>query len=342
MIQSTEKLHNITDSAVAAYGKVDNVVYLCHVIKNDDRLKEQLQNIETVTEYAEMLGVKALHPQVCVIDLSQARPMRHLRHTFGFYVIFLKDVKGCSLTYGRSRYDYQKGSVVCLAPWQVIGIEDTGEVFQPQGYALCFHPDLISGTSLGRHIKEYSFFLYEVNEALHLSQPEREIFLDCLQRIQAELRRPVDRLSRRLITGHIRLLLDYCLRFYERQFVSRRETCHDILTRFESLLDDYFTGDNALRKGLPSVRYCAGELCLSPNYFGDLIRKETGKTASEYIRHKIISIAKEQLLIPSHSISQIAYQLGFQYPQHFTRVFKKATGMSPNEYRRQVSVGCHR
>lgn len=296
-------------------------------------MDKQLLNIETVTEYNDMLGVETLHPLVSVIDLSMARPMRHLRHTFSFYVVFLKDEKNCDLLYGRQRYDYQKGSVVCLAPGQVIGIKDTGEEFQPRGYALCFHPDLIRGTNLGRSIGEYTFFSYEVNEALHLSERERKTFIDCLTKIQEELLHDIDRMSKRLIANNIELLLNYCLRFYSRQFITRQDANRDILTRFEALLDRYFMGDNALQKGLPTVKYCAGELCLSTNYFGDLIKKETGRTALEYIQSKIIGLAKERLLIPAHSVSQVAYNLGFQYPQHFTRVFKKATGMTPNEYR---------
>lgn len=296
-------------------------------------MEKTLLNIETVTEYDDMLGVETLHPQVSVIDLSKARPMRHMRHTFSFYVVFLKDEKNCDLLYGRQRYDYQKGSVVCLAPGQVIGIEDTGEEFQPQGYALCFHPDFIRGTNLGRSIKEYSFFSYEVNEALHLSERERVTFIDCLMKIQEELQHSIDRLSRRLITNNIELLLNYCLRFYERQFITRQDVNRDILARFEVLLDNYFAGEDVLQKGLPTVKYCASELCLSTNYFGDLIKKETGKTPLEWIQSKIIDIAKEQLLIPTSSISQVAYGLGFQYPQHFTRVFKKLTGITPHEYR---------
>lgn len=296
-------------------------------------MEKTLLNIETVTEYDDMLGVETLHPQVSVIDLSKARPMRHMRHTFSFYVVFLKDEKNCDLLYGRQRYDYQKGSVVCLAPGQVIGIEDTGEEFHPQGYALCFHPDFIRGTNLGRSIKEYSFFSYEVNEALHLSERERITFIDCLMKIQEELQHSIDRLSRRLITNNIELLLNYCLRFYERQFITRQDVNRDILARFEVLLDNYFAGEDVLQKGLPTVKYCASELCLSTNYFGDLIKKETGKTALEWIQSKIIDIAKEQLLIPTSSISQVAYGLGFQYPQHFTRVFKKLTGITPHEYR---------
>lgn len=298
----------------------------------------KLLNIETVSQYNEMLGVETLHPLVSVIDLSKAKPMRHMRHTFSFYVIFLKDEKNCELIYGRLRYDYQKGSVVCLAPGQVIGIEDTGETFQPKGWALCFDPELIRGTTLGRNMREYSFFSYEVNEALHLSERERILFIDSLNRIQTELEHDVDRLSKRLIAVHIELLLDYCLRFYERQFISREPMNRDILTRFEILLDEYLNSGKALRNGLPTVKFCAEELCLSPGYFGDLIKKETGRSAQAYIQCKVVDIAKERVLDPSKSISQVAYELGFQYPQHFTRMFKKLVGQTPNEYRSQGDV----
>lgn len=299
-------------------------------------METKLLNIETVAEYNDMLGVETRHPLVSVIDLTKAKPMRHLRHTFGFYTVFLKEAKCGDLIYGRQYYDYQEGTVVCLAPGQVIGIEDNGEIFQPKGWALCFHPDLIRGTSLGSHIKEYSYFSYEVNEALHLSQQEREIFVDCLHKISHELEHSIDRLSRRLIATNIELLLDYCLRFYERQFITREHVNNDILTRFETLLDRYFESGRAQQEGLPSVKWCAGELCLSPNYFGDLMKKETGKTAQEHIQFKLIDIAKELVLNPGRSISQISYELGFQYPQHFTRMFKKVVGMTPNEYREKA------
>lgn len=297
-------------------------------------MNKELLNIQTVEEYNRMLGVKTLHPLVSVIDLSEAKPMRHMRHTFSFYVVFLKDEKNCELLYGRQRYDYEKGSVVCLAPGQVIGIEDTGETFQPLGWALCFHPDLVHGTSLGLHMREYTYFSYAVNEALHLSDQERGIFIDCLLKIRQELETAVDRLSKRLIATRVELLLDYCLRFYERQFVTRQRANRDILTRFEALLDDYFGSGRAVRDGVPTVRYCAGELFLSANYFGDLIKRETGKTALEFIQARIIGLAKEQLLDPSRSVSEISYRLGFQYPQHFTRVFKRWTGMTPTAYKR--------
>lgn len=301
-------------------------------------MNKELLNIRTVTEYNEMLGVETLHPLVNVIDLSKAKPMKHMRHTFSFYTVYLKDEKNCELIYGRQRYDYQKGSVVCLAPGQVIGIEDTGEVFQPQGWALCFDPELIYGTSLGRSIKDYSYFSYEVNEALHLSERERALFIDCLGKIQQELEHSIDRLSKRLIATNIELLLDYCLRFYERQFITREPINRDLLTRFESLLDNYFSSGKAQNAGLPTVKYCASELCLSSGYFGDLIKKETGKSAQTYIQSKVMDVAKGCLLETEKSISQISYELGFQYPQHFTRLFKKVVGQTPNDYRTKMVI----
>ena len=296
-------------------------------------MKNRIVNIESVSEYNDILGIETLHPLVSVIDMSQASAIRHMRHTFGMYVIFLKDVKCGDMIYGRHRYDYQEGTLVCLAPGQVIGFEDNGETFRPKGWALVFHPDIIRGTSLGRRIREYTFFSYEVNEALHLSESERNMVIDCLKQIRNELGHAIVRHSKKIINVGIEMLLDYCMRFYERQFITRSHINRDILSRFDALLDDCFSGDSRERDGLPTVRYCAEQLCLSPNYFGDLIKKETGKTAQEYIRIKLVEAAKNRILDPGKTISQVAYELGFQYPQHFSRLFKKTVGHTPNEYR---------
>ena len=296
-------------------------------------MAEKFPNIKTINEYNDMLGVETLNPLVSVIDLSKAKRMRHMRHTFSFYTIYLKDEKNCDLIYGRRYYDYQKGSVVCLAPGQVIGTEDTGEEFQPQGWALCFDPELIRGTSLGKTIREYSFFSYEVNEALHLSEAERRIFIDCLTLIKQELTHSIDRMSKKIISNNIELLLNYCLRFYERQFITRENANHDVLIRFEKLLDEYFLSEKPVNNGFPTVKHCAAELCLSPNYFGDLVKKETGRSAQEFIQEHAINIAKEKVLDPHKTISQVAFDMGFQYPQHFSRLFKKVVGQTPNEYR---------
>ena len=298
---------------------------------------DEITKIETVDQYDQLFGLETLHPLVNVIDFSKAtRSVEYIRMNIGFYCLFLKDAKCGDLTYGRKNYDYQEGTVVCMAPGQVSGIDNRNRTApRTKSIGVLFHPDLIRGTSLGQHIKNYTFFSYEVNEALHLSDQEREIVTDCIHKIRIELEHPIDKHSKQLIVRNIELLLDYCMRFYERQFITRQKANRDILTRFERFLNLYFVDENAMQKGLPTVKYCATELCLSPNYFGDLIKKETGKTALEYIQDKIIDIAKERLLLPDHSISEVAYQLGFQYPQHFTRVFKKATGMTPHEYRKQ-------
>lgn len=300
-------------------------------------MEHDIQHLATIDDYDKMLGVETLHPLVSVIDFSKVARRRHARNTFGFYAIFLKEVKCGDLIYGRQRYDYQEGTLVCIAPGQVIGVEDNGEEFQPQGRALLFHPDLLRGTQLGPRMKEYGFFSYEVNEALHLSERERAMVTECLDQIRTELEHAIDRHSKRLIAIRIEMLLDYCLRFYERQFITRSHVNHDILVRFERLLTDYFASERTQHEGLPTVRQCAGELCLSPNYFGDLVKRETGKTAQEYIHLKLVEAAKERLLDPQKSIGQVAYELGFQYPQHFTRLFRRQTGLTPNEYRSRIA-----
>jgi AraC-like DNA-binding protein len=270
-----------------------------------------------------------------VIDFSKVKPTTHVRMNMGFYTIFLKDVKCGDIKYGKNNYDYQEGTLVFIGPGQVFGIDNNGEYFQPAGRALLFHPDLIRGTSLGHNIKDYTFFSYESYEALHLSEKERQVIIDCLNKIEFELSHAIDKHSKTLIVTNIELLLNYCVRFYDRQFITRENVNKGILEKFESLLDNYFQSDKPQLLGLPSVHYCAGQLHLSPNYFGDLIKKETGKSAQEYVQLKLIDIAKEKVFDTSKSISEIAYELGFKYPQHFSRMFKKSVGFSPNEYRLQ-------
>ena len=213
-------------------------------------------------------------------------------------------------------------------------IDSKGVAMKPSGYALVFHPDLIAGTQLGRNIKDYSFFSYEVNEALHLSKKERATIIDCLENIASEINQNIDNHSKTLIVSNIELFLNYCRRFYERQFITRSHVNKDILTRFENLLSEYFETDKAQSLGLPSVAYCAEQLHLSPNYFGDLIKKETGNTALDYIQSKLIDEAKSKILDTNNSLNEVAYQLGFKYQQHFTRLFKQKTGMTPIDYRK--------
>lgn len=295
---------------------------------------EDFIRLDAVAQYNQLFGLETLHPLVSVVDLSKATLFpTHFRINYGVYALFLKDTKCGDIRYGRSTYDYQEGTVVCFAPGQVVTTE-IEEGVRPAARGILFHPDIIRGTSLGKEINQYAFFSYDSTEALHLSEQEKEIILDCLDKIELELEHSIDKHSKRLISRNIELLLDYCMRFYERQFTTRAEVNKDILVRFEQLLDAYFEDEQLRREGLPTVKYFADKVCLSPNYFGDLIKKETGKTAQENIQNKIISLAKDWILGTDKTVSQIAYELGFQYSQHFNRIFKKSVGHTPNEYRR--------
>jgi AraC-like DNA-binding protein len=292
----------------------------------------------TIHAYNELNNHETLHPLVSVIDFSKAAPrnwdgQKLVRINYGLYCVFLKEVKCGDLKYGCNYYDYEEGSLVFVAPGQVVEIETNGQFYQPKGYGLVFHPDLIHGTNLGRHIQDYSFFGYKSHEALHLSEKERQVVMDCFEKIIFELQHVVDKHSKKLIVSNIELFLNYCTRFYDRQFITRDTAHKGILGKFENLLTDYFQSGQPQQNGLPAVSYCAEQLHLSPNYFGDLIKKETGKSAQEYIHTKIIDVAKERIFNIDKSISEVAYDLGFKYPQHFTRFFKQKTGISPNVYR---------
>lgn len=296
----------------------------------------ELIKADNICAYNEWAGVGTKHPLVGFIDFSTVKPLRHVRKLYGFYAIFLKDAHCGELRYGRQYYDYQDGTLIFIAPGQVFGADDNGELFQPTGYALLFHPDLLRNTPLARLMKDYTFFSYETNEALHLSNDERQIIMDCFHKIQYELQHPIDKHSKGLIVDSIKMFLDYCTRFYDRQFITRDNVNKDILVRFEALLENYFTNGRAEKKGLPTVQYFANELNLSTNYLSDLLRKETGSTALSYIHNKVIDIAKTQIVSTDKTISEIAYLLGFQYPQHFTRLFKREVGCTPNKYRTQI------
>ena len=285
-------------------------------------MKEVIK-LDTVDQYNRLFGLETLHPLVSVVNLSEAtRFPTHFTMNYGVYALFLKNVKCGDIRYGRQIYDYQEGTVTSFAPGQVVEV-DMLQGVRPNAHGLLFHPDLIKGTSLGQDIKHYSFFSYASAEALHLSEEEKSIFTDCLEKIRMELQHPIDKHSKRLISRNIELLLDYCMRFYERQFITRSESNKSILVKFEALLDDYFQSDKPQTDGLPSVKYFADKVFLSPNYFGDLIKKETGKSAQEYIQTRMIDMAKEMIAGTEKTVSQIAYELGFQYSQHFNRIFKK-------------------
>jgi AraC family transcriptional regulator, transcriptional activator of pobA len=288
---------------------------------------------DTIKKYSEMFSNKTLHPLINIVDLNKSKPLPRPKFTINFYAIVIKDTRCGDLRYGNQYYDYDEGTLVFFSPNQIITSEPEGEMHQPFGIALVFHPDFIAGTSLGKFIHEYSFFGYQSNEALHLSEKERSVVNQCFENITTEISQNIDRHSKKLLVANLELLLKYCSRFYDRQFITRENVNHGIIEQFESLVNDYFFSENLKTEGLPTVAYFAEELHLSANYFGDLIKRETGKTALEYIHLKLIEVAKEKVLDTTKSISEVAFELGFKYPQHFTRLFKQKMGISPNEYR---------
>lgn len=291
--------------------------------------------MESVQDYNENLGVETLHPLVSVVDMSELPEIRHSLKRFGFYCIILKQLDCGSLLYGRSRYDYREGTLVCVAPGQVAGADDGGVTRNAKGWILMFHPDLLRGTSLANKMRDYSFFSYSSNEALHTSERERQTIINCMLEIRTELQHSIDKYSKRIIASSIELLLNHCIRFYDRQFIARETVNHDVLRRFEELLENYFELTNIGHLGLPTVTWFADKLCLSPNYFGDLVKREIGLSAQEYIQRHIIEKAKCMLVDERMTVSQTAYALGYKYPQHLSRMFKRVTGVSPNEYKLQ-------
>lgn len=298
-------------------------------------MKQEVIKIDTVKKFNDIFGLETMHPMVSVINLSEAtRWPETLTVNYGIYAVYLKKTKCGDLTYGLQEYDYQEGTIVCFAPGQVVTSYMNSDT-KPEGYGILFHPDFIHGTNLGKEIKKYSFFSYNSKEALHLSEEERKIIIECFGNIEKELKNKQDKHSNRIITTNIGLMLDYCLRFYDRQFETREKSNKNVIVQFEQLLDDYFESKAPVENGLPTVKYFAEKVFLSPNYFGDMISRQTGKTASKYIHGKVVDKAKEKLISTQMTMTEIAYELGFQYPQHLSRMFKKEVGCTPNEYRMQ-------
>ena len=295
--------------------------------------KENIIKLEQVQDYNRLLGVETLHPLVSMTDLSQLKSIKHCRKNFGFYCVFFKELDCGTILYGRSKYDYQEGTMLFISPGQIAGVDDGGETLNPKGLVLMFHPDLLYGTPLARRMKDYSFFPYSSDEALHMSEREKAIVLNCFHEIRAELEHAVDKHTKQIIASNIETMLNHCMRFYERQFVTREISNRSVLDKFEDILRNYFDSDLPQSIGLPTVQYCADKVCLSPNYFGDLIKKETGKSAQEYIQLAVMEKVKERLTESEKTLSEIAYDLGFNYPHHLNRMFKKVVGMTPNEYR---------
>ena len=283
--------------------------------------------------YNKLFGLTTLHPLVSVIDLKKAtRGIGRIRMSYGVYALFLKNGVNCTLKYGREHYDYQEGTIVSFSPGQVIDVDSTGEPMAPDVVGLMFHPDLICGTPLASKISNFGFFGYSQREALHLSEAEREIFLDCLKKISLELEHPVDSHSADLISANIQLLLEYLNRFYDRQFITRHKVNSSVVAAFEKELSRIYSDGSTVNE-VPKVSYFAEKANLTPGYFGDLIKRETGNTPQDIITLYIINEAKRRLASTDTDISVIAYDLGFQYPQHFTRLFKRVTGKSPSVFR---------
>lgn len=291
----------------------------------------KILKVNRTSDYSGYHGLTDRHPLITVIDFSKISPIRHSLNSYGVYGVFLQDNNDLDLTYGCGRYDYKNGSLICVAPGQIGGKEDNGDRSSIGGWALLFHPELIHGTSLEKEIKGYSFFDYSVNEALHMNEDEHRMIVSIFQKIEKETNNPRDDFQDEILTGYISLLLKYCKRFYNRQFITRKLTNNDILSKFDEFLNTYFSDNRQADSGLPTVNICADHLCMSPNYFSDVIRKMTGESAGHHIRRFIIRQIKNEL-ISGVSIAETAYKLGFEYPAHLSRLFKKETGMTPTEY----------
>ena len=294
---------------------------------------ENILEMPSVKDYNDNLGVATLHPLVSVVDMSELECIRHSLKRFGFYCIILKHLGCGDVAYGRSTYDYNDGSLIFVAPNQMAGANDGKISYNTKGWILMFHPDLLRNTYLEHSMNRYTFFDYSSNEALHLSEQEREIIIGYLCNIRRELHHPTDDYTNRNIILNIEALLNNCMRFYERQFISRKNENNKIMEQLTYLLEEYLLSGKSQQYGLPTVAWCADNLHLSSNYFGDLVKKYSGRSAQEYIKSTIVDYAKLLLANNTYQVNEIAYKLGFKYPQHFSRLFKHIEGVSPSQYR---------
>ena len=298
-------------------------------------MKNIVYTVETICQLHEIIGVeKPKHPLISVIDYSQVdvgNAPKEGSFICSFYSINFK--KYCSFLYGRQHFDHEEGTLHCTAPGQIITYDKQKEKDSSEGLGLYFHPELIRKTALGNKINEYTFFSYNANEALHLSEQEKQILLTLFEQIRIEYNTNIDVFTQDLIVSNIELLLNYCKKFYNRQFIIRTNQSKDVITEFEKLLLNYFKLGNPKENHILTVKFCAGLLNLSPNYLSDLLKKETGKSAQEHIHIHLLETSKTQLLNSNKSIKEIAYSLGFEYPQSFSKLFKKKTGISPSEFR---------
>lgn len=287
-------------------------------------------HIKQPSDYSSFHGIKDIHPLINVIEYKGISPITPSVNRYDVYGLFLHTNLTVNLRYGCGRYDYADGTLICVAPGQVGGAEGN-EPVDVNGWSLLFHPDLLHGTTLEKNIHNYHFFDYSINEALHLTEQEHLTLASLIRNIKDELNNKRDALQDKIIVNLIEALLNYCQRFYNRQFTTRKHENVDILTRLEQTIKIYFADNKPTESGLPSVQFCAEQLNLSPNYLGDVVKKITGETAGQYIRRFIIQQAKNELA-SGKTVSEVAYSLGFNYPQHFTRLFKKETGCTPREF----------
>lgn len=294
----------------------------------------QYTDISTITALHDFYNYgKPKHPLITVIYLDDTSPNRPEGGGFfktGFYSVYCKRFNG-ELKYGKSYYDFDEGSLMFTAPQQVVAV--SGDTSSVKGWGLFFHPDLLNRSGLGSKIHEYSFFNYDVNEALHISDDENKTLMDCLANIEKECANNIDRHTQQLLIDNLQLLLNYCSRFYDRQFFTRAKVNNDIVQKFERLMTNYFLQDTLIEVGIPDVKYFASALHFSPGYLSDLLQKYTGKTTQEHIHLAVTEKAKYLLLGTAKPVSEIAYELGFEHPSHFTKLFKNKTGVSPKEYR---------
>lgn len=288
--------------------------------------------VKSVHDYNTFVGAEDIHPQVSVICYSDLQPIRHCRTMWGVYGLFLLEDEEEQLGYGSGRYDYHAGSIVCVAPAQTGGVPDDGTTFRRKGWALLFSPELFQGTAFEKELRRMEFFRYHVNEALALTDRERQDCVALLQMLRTELK---DNRREQVGMKLIELLLTYCSCFFKRQYLPGNGGKHaHIVSRLEHLLDEYYKAGEQYEKGLPTVRLCAGNLCVSPNYLGDLIRKETGDSANHFIARYIVRRAKDMLL-SGKSVMETAYVLGFDFPSHMSRLFSRMEGVTPSAYIKQ-------
>jgi len=299
---------------------------------------ENIIQIESISQVHEIYGLeKPKHPLVSVLPIDERMTSFDYgdhKYIFDFYQISLKDgIKG-SMTYGRNSYDFQEGSMTFIKPNQVIKVNSQEDYSGASGWTLIFHPDLLRKSELGKTIVDCNFFSYDFHEALHLSQDEKKSLSALTEKIEAEYNQNIDKHSQEIIISNIEMILKYCKRFYDRQFYTRTNLNKDFLSKFEELMYKYYSSDLPQEKGVLSVKYCAKELNMSSNYFGDLVKTETGRSAKDHIQEYVIERAKTKILGTTNSISEISYELGFEYPQGFSKLFKSRTGYSPNQYRK--------